>query len=104
MSSLSTYQAQQSQGGSGTSERDHFVEAPYNSESVEQVSKDSPQHLAERRKPDRFVPRDKGTKAGRSELEAIYSEALARSCGESICKPGVVPLGPPGKNTETRCE
>jgi hypothetical protein len=76
MSPPSTYQAQQSQGGSGTSERDHFVEAPHDSESVEQVSKDSPQHLAERRKPDRFVPRDKGTKAGRSELEAIYFEAL----------------------------
>lgn len=77
MSSPSTHQAQQSQGGSGTSERDHFVEAPYDSSgSAEQVSKDSPQHLAERRKPDRFVPRDKGTKAGRSELEAIYFEAL----------------------------
>ncbi|ETS87389.1 hypothetical protein PFICI_01217 [Pestalotiopsis fici W106-1] len=76
MSSSSTPEAwpSQHQCGSVTLDMDHFIEAPYDSDSIEQVSIYD-QHrlrLAERRKPDRLVPREKGTKAGRSELEKLH--------------------------------
>lgn len=75
MSSSTTKQAQQSQGGA-ILERDHFVSPPYDLARGEEVRSDAAaaaqrQHLAERRKPDRYIPREKGTKAGRFEADMV---------------------------------
>lgn len=78
MSSSTTKQVQQGQGGSGILERDHFVSPPYDLAHGEEVGSDAAaaavaqrQHLAERRKPDRLTPREKGSKAGRFEAAMV---------------------------------
>ncbi|KAI4594557.1 hypothetical protein KJ359_007645 [Pestalotiopsis sp. 9143b] len=86
MSSSTTNQAQQSQGGSGILERDHFVSPPYDLARGEEVGSDAAaaaqrQHLAERRKPDRYIPREKGSKAGRFEADmVVHDEGLLDGC------------------------
>lgn len=87
MPSSTTKQAQQSQGGSGILERDHFVSPPYDLARGEEVGSDAAaaaaqrQHLAERRKPDRYIPREKGSKAGRFEADmVVHDEGLLDGC------------------------
>lgn len=79
MSYSTTKQAQQGQGGV-TLEKDYFVSPPYDLARGEEVRSDAAaaaqrQHLAERRKPDRCIPREKGSKAGRFEADMV-------ACGE----------------------
>lgn len=79
MSSSTTKQAQQSQGGA-ILEKDHFVSPPYDLAHGEEVGSDAAaaaaqrQHLAERRKPDRYIRREKGSKAGRFEADMVVHD------------------------------
>ncbi|KAI0146551.1 hypothetical protein BJ166DRAFT_596531 [Pestalotiopsis sp. NC0098] len=97
--SSSTKQVQQSQGGE-ILEKDHFVSPPYDLGHGEEVGSDAAaaaqrQHLAERRKPDRYIPREKGSKAGR--FEADMFGRLSRGCSKYRIGPnGIATTKAPG--------